>query len=134
MKHMTLALLSLLSLNAFASQDIYQALNTEELSLSSTLSNKKFKSVGGLTCTKESSYTEGKKFECEFDFNRIDSAKIYKALVAVERSLAAPRTELRYEKKAGGLSCLKVNSIQSRNSFSCKFTTVSTKRNAEPRE
>lgn len=135
MKHLSVALIALFSIHGFASEELFQALNVEAVKLSSSgLTEKSVKSVGGVSCTKISSYTDGKKFECEFDFKALDSEKIYKSLKASERSLAAPRIELKYEKAVGSLSCVKTSKIQSGVEFNCKLKTVSVKASAEPRE
>lgn len=49
------------------------------------------------------------------------SESIYYALDTQEIPLAASRTELRYQKSVGGITCLKVDSVTSGRVYSCEI-------------
>lgn len=135
MKLIAASLILATSLSSFASEDLFRSMNVSEVSLSNSgINSKSQKSVGGVTCVKEYSYSKGTKFSCDLDLGTFDSAKVYKALNTSERSVAAPRTELRYAKVAGNLTCFKTNRIQGGDKFNCKLSTESIVDREDPRE
>jgi hypothetical protein len=79
------------------------------------------KSVGGLTCSKYDSnnHEDDISYNCMIAISLINAEAVYSALNIEEKPLTADRTQLKYEKSVGGISCVKTNNIRMGESFSC---------------
>ncbi len=122
MKKLSMLVGVLFSMNVLASQEIYNALSIEEDSLLTARTERKLqKSIGGISCIKVNHVVRGDSFSCEIDASLLDSSLLYNNLEVEEKSLPAQRTQLKYEKRVGKLSCVKVNTILKGDSFNCKI-------------
>lgn len=126
MKKFILALIVLVSSSAFASQDsraLYEALNVQEEPLSAPRTTMTFqKSVGGLTCVKVDIITEDQSnYMCAMNFARANTRAIYEALDVQVTTLDAVRTELKFQKSAGGVTCLKTVHVLHGDTYQCVF-------------
>jgi len=107
---------------AVNAEAIYNALNVqEEMQPAPRTQSVTTKSVGGLICTKTDDIRFGVSFSCGLVGFGVDDQEIYTALNVPEQSLPAVRTELRYEKAIGGLSCVRINVIQKGDVFHCSL-------------
>lgn len=126
MKKALLAIVFLVSGTAFAStgaESIYNALNVQEEAMSAPRTQLKYqKSVGGLTCIKINDIRSGDSFSCSLTLSQADTVAIYSALNVEEGTLPAVRTELKYKKSVGGLSCVKTNHIAKGDSVDCSLS------------
>lgn len=126
MKKYFLTLAFLVNSSAFAStgaEAIYKALNIQEQALMADRTQLKYqKSVEGLMCIKLNDIRTGDSFSCFLTLSKIDTAAIYSALNVEEEVLPADRTELKYQKSIGGLSCIKTNHIMSGDFVNCTLS------------
>jgi hypothetical protein len=119
------------SVSAFSSEEVYQALRVPEKTMTSSgTATVTAKEVAGVECFKTRKYAVSTKYECTFSFEKFDSEKVYKALKVSE--VQAVRSE--FTKTAGSLSCLKIDKTSGKDSYSCKLITASVKGRPEPRE
>ncbi len=122
MKNLIIALLTLTSLTAFASEELYTALNVEETAVAAPRTELVFqKAVGGITCKKTVLQTEEIKFDCDVDTKLLSSAKIYTALAVEEVAQPSTRLLLKYKKNSGAVTCEKVSSLAAKSKYSCVF-------------
>ena len=127
MKKIVLGLAILSSFSSIASVDkilIYNALGVKEEPMVAPRTQLRYeKSIGGLSCIKVNDISsDGETVSCTLNISEIDSAAIYDALDVEEVPMAAPRTQLRYQKSIGRLSCILVNDITSGNDIDCTLT------------
>jgi len=122
MKKLTMAFCMLATLNAFASEELYTALNVEETAVDAPRTELVYqKAVGGITCKKTVLLTEEIKFACEVDTKALNSAKIYASLAVEEVALPSNRLILKFSKTSGAVTCEKVSKLGSKNRYSCVF-------------
>lgn len=111
---------------AFASsgaEAVYSALDVAEQALSAPRTQLKYeKAVGGLSCIKLDDIRSGTSFSCSLNVASADQGAIYSALKVEETTLPAVRTELKYQKSVGSLSCIKTNHIRQGDSFNCSVS------------
>jgi len=117
MKKLVLGMFCFLSLSAYASEEIYNALKVEAIQRTELKSEKQ---VGGILCVK-TRHTSHEEYTCDVDLDNFNSEQVYQALHVEEVPLAAARIELRYEKSSGNLTCLKIDNIRDGISYHCKL-------------
>lgn len=120
MKTILFAVSMLLTLSAFASQEIYESFNVEEQVLPSSRMEIIYqKAAGGITCTKTKYFEEDAAYVCKADIESFDSAMIYGLLQVEEVLIPSSRLEVKHQKKVGGITCVKTRSYNDEISYNC---------------
>lgn len=111
-----------LASSALASEEIYYALSTNETSLVAPRTEiKTGKSVGGLSCVRTNHVVHGTHYACDLNLDEVNYGEIYESLQVEANPLSADRMTLLLEKKAGALTCEKMNRLTEGTSYRCRL-------------